>query len=84
MSVTVNSNGWYEEIEAKAKKWWKEASALAKSCTKPTNKEVMRMAKTIGWGCFAIGLFGAVIELMFIPVVRVLTGVSVENRALHR
>ena len=42
------------------------------------------MIKYVGWGCFAIGMFGAVIELMFIPVVRLLTGVNVENRALHR
>ena len=62
----------------------KDAQALAKSCTKPARREFVIMLRAVGWGCFFLGLFGAVIELMFIPVVRVLTGQSIENRALHR
>lgn len=74
----------YTELEGRLRKSVKEAAALAKSCTKPNSKEYSRMLRAICWGCFMLGAFGAVIELMFIPIVRVITGVSVENRALYR
>lgn len=74
----------YAELEGRLRKSVKEAAALAKSCTKPNSKEYARMVRAIGWACILLGLFGAVIELMFIPIVRVITGVTVENRALHR
>ena len=31
-----------------------------------------------------VGVFGAVIELLMIPIVRLITGEDVENRALQR
>lgn len=74
----------YAEVESRLRKTVKEGAALAKSCTKPNSKELFRMLRAVGWGCFILGAFGAVIELMFIPVVRVITGVHIENRALHR
>lgn len=74
----------YAELEARLRKSVKEATALAKSCTKPNSKEYSRMLRAVSWGCFLLGAFGAIIELMFIPIVRVITGVTVENRALHR
>jgi len=73
-----------QEAEARWRKFVKEGQALAKSCTKPARREFVIMLKTVGWGCFVLGFFGAVIELLFIPIVRLLTGVSVDNRALHR
>ena len=39
---------------------------------------------TAGWGCVLVGVFGAVIELLMIPIVRLLTGEVEENRALAR
>mmetsp|Transcript_20403 Transcript_20403/g.64143 ORF Transcript_20403/g.64143 Transcript_20403/m.64143 type:complete len:82 (-) Transcript_20403:159-404(-) len=72
------------ELEGRFRKSVKEAAALAKSCTKPNSKEYARMLRAISWGCFLLGAFGAIVELAFIPIVRVITGVTVENRALHR
>ncbi|KAJ8606749.1 hypothetical protein CTAYLR_009734 [Chrysophaeum taylorii] len=71
-------------VQTWVRKSVKEAAALAKHCNKPNGKELARMLKAVGWGCFLLGAFGAVVELAFIPIIRVITGVTVENRALHR
>ncbi|KAJ1458406.1 hypothetical protein M885DRAFT_512813 [Pelagophyceae sp. CCMP2097] len=62
----------------------KEGKALASSCTKPNSKEYLSMLWAVSIGCFVLGAVGAVVELAFIPVIRAITGVTVENRALYR
>lgn len=72
------------DVKGRLKKLEKEGKALAKSCTKPSPAEVKRTAWAVGWGCVLVGVFGAVIELLMIPIVRLLTGEVEENRALAR
>ena len=80
----MDSGGVVEELKGKWKKFKSEGEKLERACTKPQAKEVKHTLWAVGWGCVLLGAFGAIIELFMIPIVRLITGVDVENRALTR